>query len=179
MRVPMELVAAFVIGIVLMCSLGYLLLTPRRFLWRFVAGGVDDVVVMCPGIFVDSVDTTLEIDTDMRTVYERGFAEASRDCSFMYVPALNAGRRFAWMMARIIVENLRGWDDFSDDHDRLYGPGRTMRRTEEDPRPDVAVVEEVVEPALLDVEAPAPGELGADGRIDPEEAPVFRNVPRL
>ena len=40
MRVPLELVAAFVIGIVLMCSLGYLLLTPRRFLWRFAAGGV-------------------------------------------------------------------------------------------------------------------------------------------
>ena len=46
MRVPMELVAAFVIGIVLMCSLGYLLLTPRRFLWRFAAGGVLGALVL-------------------------------------------------------------------------------------------------------------------------------------
>lgn len=40
MQIPWELIAAFSIGLLLMCLLGYLLLAPRRFLWRFAAGGV-------------------------------------------------------------------------------------------------------------------------------------------
>ena len=47
MRIPMELIAAFAIGVVLMCLLGYVLLTPRRFLWRFAAGGVLGALVLC------------------------------------------------------------------------------------------------------------------------------------
>ena len=47
MRIPMELIAAFAVGIVLMCLLGYLLLTPRRFLWRFAAGGVLGALALC------------------------------------------------------------------------------------------------------------------------------------
>lgn len=40
MRIPWELVLAFAIGLVLMCLIGYLLLVPMRFMWRFAAGGV-------------------------------------------------------------------------------------------------------------------------------------------
>ena len=47
MQIPVELIAAFAIGIVLMCLLGYLLLTPRRFLWRFAAGGVLGALALC------------------------------------------------------------------------------------------------------------------------------------
>ena len=47
MQIPVELIAAFAIGIVLMCLLGYLLLTPRRFLWRFTAGGVLGALALC------------------------------------------------------------------------------------------------------------------------------------
>ena len=40
MRIPWELVASFAFGLVLLCLIGYLLLIPRRFVWRLVAGGV-------------------------------------------------------------------------------------------------------------------------------------------
>ena len=40
MRIPWELVVSFGIGIALLCLIGYLLLVPRRFVWRLVAGGV-------------------------------------------------------------------------------------------------------------------------------------------
>ena len=40
MRIPWELVASFGIGLILLCLIGYLLLVPRRFMWRLVAGGV-------------------------------------------------------------------------------------------------------------------------------------------
>ena len=40
MRIPWELVASFAFGLALLCLIGYLLLIPRRFVWRLVAGGV-------------------------------------------------------------------------------------------------------------------------------------------
>ena len=40
MQVPWELIAGFAIGLALMGLIGYLLLTPTRFFWRFAAGGV-------------------------------------------------------------------------------------------------------------------------------------------
>ena len=40
MRIPWELVASFGLGLMLLCLIGYLLLVPRRFMWRLVAGGV-------------------------------------------------------------------------------------------------------------------------------------------
>ena len=40
MRIPWELVVSFAIGITLLCLIGYLLLVPRRFMWRMLAGGV-------------------------------------------------------------------------------------------------------------------------------------------
>ena len=40
MRIPWELVVSFVLGLLLLCLIGYLLLVPRRFMWRLVAGGV-------------------------------------------------------------------------------------------------------------------------------------------
>ena len=40
MRIPWELVISFAIGLMLLCLIGYLLLTPRRFMWRLLAGGV-------------------------------------------------------------------------------------------------------------------------------------------
>ena len=40
MRIPWELVASFGVGVVLLCLIGYLLLVPRRFMWRLLAGGV-------------------------------------------------------------------------------------------------------------------------------------------
>jgi len=143
---------------------------------RFLIGNVRDVVVTCPGILTDSVDTTLDIDRDLRARFEDGYAGTGKRCSFTYVPALNAGRLFARMMTEIVYANLHGWDDLSDDHDDLYGALRTMRRTEEDPRPDVSTVPEPVQPAALDVEIPAPGEIGADGRIDPESLPGLHNT---
>ena len=40
MRIPWELVVSFGIGLTLLCLIGYLLLVPRRFMWRLLAGGV-------------------------------------------------------------------------------------------------------------------------------------------
>ena len=40
MRIPWELVASFAFGLALLCLIGYLLLIPRRLVWRLVAGGV-------------------------------------------------------------------------------------------------------------------------------------------
>ena len=40
MRIPWELVVSFALGLTLLCLIGYLLLVPRRFMWRLVAGGV-------------------------------------------------------------------------------------------------------------------------------------------
>ena len=40
MRIPWELVVSFAIGLLLLCLVGYLLLAPRRLMWRMVAGGV-------------------------------------------------------------------------------------------------------------------------------------------
>ena len=40
MRIPWELAVSFGIGLTLLCLIGYLLLVPRRFMWRLVAGGV-------------------------------------------------------------------------------------------------------------------------------------------
>ncbi len=40
MRIPFEVIAAFATGFALMALVGYLLLVPRRFLWRMAAGGV-------------------------------------------------------------------------------------------------------------------------------------------
>lgn len=40
MRIPWELVVSFSLGLVLLCLIGYLLLVPRRFMWRLLAGGV-------------------------------------------------------------------------------------------------------------------------------------------
>lgn len=40
MHIPWELVISFSIGLLLLCLIGYLLLTPRRFMWRMLAGGV-------------------------------------------------------------------------------------------------------------------------------------------
>ena len=40
MRIPWELVISFGLGLLLLCLIGYLLLVPRRFMWRLVAGGV-------------------------------------------------------------------------------------------------------------------------------------------
>ncbi|MBR1561198.1 MAG: pro-sigmaK processing inhibitor BofA family protein [Clostridia bacterium] len=40
MRIPWELVVSFSIGVALLCLIGYLLLVPRRFVWRLLAGGV-------------------------------------------------------------------------------------------------------------------------------------------
>ena len=46
MRIPWELVVSFGIGVVLLCLIGYLLLTPRRFMWRLLAGGVMGAVML-------------------------------------------------------------------------------------------------------------------------------------
>ena len=46
MRIPWEMVAAFAIGLGLMCLVGYLLLVPMRFLWRLAAGGVLGAVAL-------------------------------------------------------------------------------------------------------------------------------------
>lgn len=40
MQIPWELIASFAVGLTLLCLIGYLLLTPMRFMWRLVAGCV-------------------------------------------------------------------------------------------------------------------------------------------
>ncbi|MBQ4088498.1 MAG: pro-sigmaK processing inhibitor BofA family protein [Clostridia bacterium] len=40
MHIPTELIISFAIGLALISLLGYLLLVPRRFLWRLAAGSV-------------------------------------------------------------------------------------------------------------------------------------------
>lgn len=40
MHIPWELIAAFAVGLMLICLTGYLLLAPMKFLWRVLAGGV-------------------------------------------------------------------------------------------------------------------------------------------
>ena len=40
MQIPWELVLSFAIGLALLCLIGTLLLVPRRFIWRLLAGGV-------------------------------------------------------------------------------------------------------------------------------------------
>lgn len=40
MKIPFEVILAFAIGFAVMALLGYLLLVPRRFLWRMAAGAV-------------------------------------------------------------------------------------------------------------------------------------------
>ena len=63
MQIPLELIFAFAIGIVLMCLLGYLLLTPRRFLWRFAAGGVLGALALCVlNFFGDMVGVTVQVN---------------------------------------------------------------------------------------------------------------------
>jgi len=39
-RIPIEVIAGFAAGLAIMALLGYLLLIPKRFLWRMAAGGV-------------------------------------------------------------------------------------------------------------------------------------------
>ena len=46
MRIPWEMVLSFAIGLGLMWLVGYLLLTPMRFLWRLAAGGVLGAVTL-------------------------------------------------------------------------------------------------------------------------------------
>lgn len=40
MHIPVELIISFAIGLIIISMLGYLLLVPRRFLWRIAAGAV-------------------------------------------------------------------------------------------------------------------------------------------
>lgn len=40
MGIPFEVIIAFATGFAVMALVGYLLLVPRRFLWRMAAGGV-------------------------------------------------------------------------------------------------------------------------------------------
>ena len=40
MRIPWELIAAFALGLFLICLTGHLLLAPMKFLWRLAAGGI-------------------------------------------------------------------------------------------------------------------------------------------
>ena len=46
MRIPWELIAAFAVGLALICLVGYLLLAPRRFMWRLLAGGVFGALIL-------------------------------------------------------------------------------------------------------------------------------------
>ena len=46
MRIPWELVVSFSIGLLLLCLTGYLLLVPRRFVWRLLAGGVTGALAL-------------------------------------------------------------------------------------------------------------------------------------
>ena len=45
-QIPWELILSFAIGLALLCLIGYLLLVPRRFMWRLLAGGVLGALVL-------------------------------------------------------------------------------------------------------------------------------------
>ncbi len=46
MRVSWELAACFAVGLGLICLIGYLLLVPRRFMWRLLADGILGAAVL-------------------------------------------------------------------------------------------------------------------------------------
>lgn len=46
MRISWELAACFAVGLALICLIGYLLLVPRRFMWRLLADGVLGAAVL-------------------------------------------------------------------------------------------------------------------------------------
>jgi len=46
MNIPWELIAAFAVGLALICLVGYLLLAPRKFMWRLLAGGVFGALIL-------------------------------------------------------------------------------------------------------------------------------------
>lgn len=46
MRISWELAACFAVGLALICLIGYLLLVPRRFMWRLLADGVLGAMVL-------------------------------------------------------------------------------------------------------------------------------------
>lgn len=46
MHIPFELILAFGIGLFLIAIIGYLLLVPRKFLWRMAAGAVLGAVAL-------------------------------------------------------------------------------------------------------------------------------------
>lgn len=46
MRVSWELAACFAVGLALICLIGYLLLVPRRFMWRLLADGILGAAVL-------------------------------------------------------------------------------------------------------------------------------------
>lgn len=46
MGIPFEVIVALAAGLIIMALIGYLLLIPRRFLWRMAAGGVLGAIVL-------------------------------------------------------------------------------------------------------------------------------------
>ena len=46
MQIPWELILSFAIGLALLCLIGYMLLVPKKFMWRLVAGGVMGALVL-------------------------------------------------------------------------------------------------------------------------------------
>ena len=46
MKIPWELIAAFAVGMALICLTGYLLLAPRKTMWRLLAGGVFGALIL-------------------------------------------------------------------------------------------------------------------------------------
>ena len=46
MRISWELAACFAVGLALICLIGYLLLVPRRFMWRLLADGILGAAVL-------------------------------------------------------------------------------------------------------------------------------------
>ena len=46
MQIPWELILSFAIGLALLVLFGYMLLVPKKFMWRLVAGGVMGALVL-------------------------------------------------------------------------------------------------------------------------------------
>ncbi len=78
---------------------------------RFHMAKIRDVLVVCPGVVTDSVDTIFEVDTRMRDQFESGYAGSADGCSFTYVEAPNDSPEFVSALADIIFGNLYGWEE--------------------------------------------------------------------
>ncbi|HKE95428.1 MAG TPA: ferrochelatase [Povalibacter sp.] len=84
---------------------------------RYATGGKSRVTVVCPGFATDCLETLEEI-----AIRNRELFLTSGGTSYDYVPALNASRAHAELLADLVVAHTQGWISAGD------APGETRVR---------------------------------------------------